>query len=189
MIVGLNGFKGSGKDTVADILCEKYGFQKKGFATKLKQSVGELFQISQNEIENWKNDPSCMVVISDIARSKTMSFRTFLQRYGTESHRAVFGDNFWVDNAFADLDLTQNLVFPDCRFINEINKIKEYSGVIVQIERPSVESDGHASEIRPPEHLIDIFLKNDGTLEDLKDAVDSLVDELKYTFPGSLNDV
>ena len=43
MIIGLCGFAGSGKGTLADILVENHGFRKISFATKLKDTASVIF--------------------------------------------------------------------------------------------------------------------------------------------------
>jgi len=43
MIIGLVGFIGAGKGTVADILVEKHGFIKESFANSVKDAVSVIF--------------------------------------------------------------------------------------------------------------------------------------------------
>ena len=43
MIVGLVGFAGAGKDTVADYLATKKGFKVDSFAKPLKDAVCDIF--------------------------------------------------------------------------------------------------------------------------------------------------
>lgn len=201
MIIGLNGAKGSGKDTVGAFLVEKYGFERLSFAKKLKDSAAALFGVDPELWEKWKNDPYVRVIIAQpegwdsdpgdfIIEHEylvNISVREFLQRYGTEAHRDIFGQNFWVENAFIETEFNvdniinsrEHVVITDARFINELEKIRELQGKVVRIERPELESDdAHVSESDPPAELIDHVIVNAGTKDDLYAMVDSLMEEL-----------
>src|SRR3954469_23707179 len=108
MIVALTGFKGSGKDTVAAELIKNHGFERRSFADSLKRSAAALFNILPSEWEVLKNDDTAYVSIGHKGEpeglashmwspTRELTVREFLQRYGTESHRDIFGSMFWVD--------------------------------------------------------------------------------------------
>jgi hypothetical protein len=160
MLIGINGFKGAGKDTVGDILVKHYGFTKLSFAAKLKQSVAALFDIPLEDVDRYKNLDASVVVMG-----KSMSFRVFLQRYGTESHREVFGDTFWVEQLLPIPHWSKKYVITDARFENELRAVREYDGYNVQVVRPGIEGDGHASEVAPHAKLIDYVITNEEPLE------------------------
>jgi hypothetical protein len=189
MLVGLTGLKGSGKDTVADYLVKHHGYEKVSFAALLKESVASLFDIQREYIEEWKNDPHVSVAIRITELDQTpplsitaieMSFREFLQRYGTEAHREVFGQDFWVEQAFMSFPFTvrDNLVFPDVRFDNEAIAIIVRDGLVFSVERPGSDlEDQHASEQGiNPEWIAD-FLHNDGDFENLYDQIEERIIE------------
>lgn len=181
MLVGLNGLKGSGKDTVGDYLVEEYGFERLSFAAKLKDSAAALFNIDPILWEVWKNDPDARVVLSNRAgkilnRTTPISVREFLQRYGTEAHRDIFGQDFWIDYAVKGIDPNKNYVFTDARFENELTRIKQLGGYNAQIVRLWANNkDTHASEAPPPLHLIDYKIENDLGFDELWDRVDEFI--------------
>jgi len=181
MLVGLNGFKGSGKDTVGNYLVEEYGFERLSFAAKLKDSAAALFNIDPILWEVWKNDPDARVVLSNRAgkilnRTTPISVREFLQRYGTEAHRDIFGQDFWIDYAVKGIDPNKNYVFTDARFENELTRIKQLGGYNAQIVRLWANNkDTHASEAPPPLHLIDYKIENDLGFDELWDRVDEFI--------------
>lgn len=181
MIIGLNGLKGSGKDTVGQYLVDNWGYTRASFAEKLKTSAAELFDVLPESWEQWKNEPETTVSIN--RRSVpivNLTVREFLQRYGTESHRDIFGSNFWVDEALKGLDPNKKTVFTDARFENELERIKSLGGYNVQILRPGVfTKDSHASEVPPPQHLIDYAIDNDGSFDKLYSEVDTVVKVLR----------
>lgn len=181
MLVGLNGLKGSGKDTVGEYLVNEWGFERLSFAEKLKESAASLFDIDPIMWEVWKNDPKAKVaLINDygkiLNRGSVIPVRVFLQRYGTEAHRDIFGQDFWVDHAMKGVDPNKNYVFTDARFENELQRIKSLGGYNLQILRPELSNeDSHASEVPPPRHLIDYSVDNDGDFERLYSQVDDFI--------------
>jgi hypothetical protein len=184
MIIGLTGKKGSGKDTIATHLIESNGFVRVAFADPLKESVAALFDISRDLIEQLKNDEAALVTLSlyDVDQSYAeLSVREFLQRYGTEAHRGVFGDQFWLDATRGRItrlleDGYRDLVFTDVRFDNEAELVRNLGGTMVEVHRPGLSiADAHASEQLPP---ADVLLYNDGTLADLEAHVAVLYEGL-----------
>lgn len=178
MLIGINGFKGAGKNVVGEYLCEQYNFKQTSFAALLKKSAAALFDVPEILWETWKNDPEVVVTLSKrgkiLLHTGPMSVRTFLQRYGTESHRDVFGYDFWVEQAFKNLDLSENIVFTDARFENELQAILAHEGINLQVLRDETdkESGGHASEVRPHPSLINGKILNNGSFEDLYNTID-----------------
>jgi hypothetical protein len=188
MLIGLNGYKGVGKDTVGKILAEQYGYERLAFADKMKEAIAALFDISREDVDAYKIDlgtlPRVEVIIEEALPSqmviqKSFSWREFLQRFGTEMGREVFGEDFWVDLLLPDDNYGQydskNIVVTDVRFPNEYNRIKSLGGYNVRVLRPDYEGDGHASEARPDPELIDYYIHNDGDLDLLRDSVEHLL--------------
>lgn len=50
-IIAFTGRKGSGKDTCANYLIEKYGFQKRNFSTLLKDVVAHVYELPRDRLE------------------------------------------------------------------------------------------------------------------------------------------
>jgi hypothetical protein len=192
MLVGLNGFKRVGKDTVGDYLVERYGFQRLKFAALLYESASKLFGIPVSLLEKYKDHPDATVTISFPEGTITLSFRQFLQRYGTEAHRDVFGQDFWVDQLLdaprpynidsaeyhaltGELLSTTRYVITDARFENELRTIIAKGGYNIRIERDTEESDTHVSEEMPPLDLIHYFIDNSDSFEFLYDQVDEFM--------------
>lgn len=184
MLIGLNGNKGSGKDTVGAYLVENYGYERLSFAEKLKDSAGALFDVEPILWDVWKNDPHAKVaLINDVGkilnRTRSMTVREFLQRYGTESHRDVFGQDFWVDHAIKGIDPNKNYVFTDARFDNELQKIKDLGGMNIRIIGRGSNGDSHVSEAEPSVNLIDYRVDNTSTFESLYKLIDSVMEDIK----------
>ena len=192
MIIGVNGFKGSGKDTVGKYLVDNYDFERVSFATKLKESAAALFNIDPELWEQFKNSDE--VFIGLMANNhpfdspfniSNMSARVFLQRYGTEAHREIFGEDFWVEHAFKDIDPTKNYVFTDARFPNELKKIRDVGGFNIQVIRLSNENtDTHASEVEPPVELVDFVVFNDFDFDFLHREIEFCMDRIEEEVHG-----
>jgi hypothetical protein len=184
MIIGFTGVKGSGKDTCGQFLVETYEFTRVAFADRLKEAVAILFDISVENVDDYKDDAGGTLprvqVILDIASKVTLhpsieyvySWREFLQRFGTEMGRNTFGKNFWIDQwenyLYQNSIRDDNIVVTDVRFQNEVERIQTMGGTIVEVTRPGYEPDGHESEHPLPRMLIDSQIENNGTIDDLK---------------------
>ena len=186
-LIGLSGLKSSGKDTVGRYLADRYGFETISFAASLKASASALFGIDPSAWESMKNDPDAMVTLVgetppyEGASRISMTARQFLQRYGTEAHRGVFGEDFWVKALFDPLDmggrnLGKRYAITDVRFPDEHVAVHDRGGIVVRIERPTDDhSDTHASETLPGYDLVDWIIRNDGTFDDLYLEVDRVI--------------
>lgn len=107
-------------------------------------------------------------------------FRNGLQRYGDESHRRVFGDDFWLDLTLpVDGFYTgRKIVISDCRYENEGNRIADLGGHIVRIINPKIPSgtDPHDSE-NFNWLSTDIYqISNKGNQEDLFKEVENMLE-------------
>lgn len=191
-LIGLVGRKRSGKDSVADILAE-HGYRKAAFADPLRAMAaainplvgtgplpGDLF----NPHPRRYNDVLDAIGY-EAAKELYPEVRRFLQVLGTDAVRELLGDDVWVDlgndRIYAnDAAAGPPLAFTDVRFPNEAAIIKSNGGVIVRVARPSlpVDGDAHISETALDDYEEDYTVVNDGSLNDLRVAVDTLVDKL-----------
>jgi len=181
-IIGLSGYKGSGKDTVASHLVKMYDFERRAFADKLKEAVAALWDIDVQDVDDFKNISELRCGIfnptrKDNQHSNHYTYRQFLQRFGTEMGRNVFGSDFWVNLAMSK-PYTRATVFSDARFGNEQRAIKAIGGKIVWVERPGYDSDGHVSEQKPPLGSIDYVLHNNVGHFELFEKIDVMMGNL-----------
>ena len=106
--------------------------------------------------------------------------RRLLLVIGTECGRA-YDNDIWINKMREQIKIYAPLfnviAIDDCRFDNEPELVKELGGIVIEILRPGCVPDGHASEQGISPYLIDRQILNDGTIEQLKEKVLSLVSE------------
>jgi hypothetical protein len=173
MIIGLTGYAQSGKDTVAKILVDQYGYTRVAFADKIRDFLYEtnpmydsiagepLFVKARVDRDGWEK------------AKQSPQIRRLLQNSGVAA-RKVFGESFWVDQVLNNLDPADNIVITDVRFINEADSIKllcritNQEGQIWRIKRPGIDAvNGHVSEHEMDKYKVDQIFTNNGTLDDL----------------------
>lgn len=185
IVVGISGYARTGKDELASVLVEEYGYIRIGFADKLRDMLYALNPIVQAEFgfefrDNW-HGPG-FVMLQEIIDTygwdgyKKSEFkeeiRRLLQRLGTEAGRQTLWDSIWVDAAFAKLPPDAKVVVTDCRFKNEADAIRDRGGILVRIHRPEVGPiNDHISEIGLDSYPFDYHIDNDGTLDEYKELI------------------
>lgn len=141
MIIGICGFIGSGKDTIADYLVNFHEFRRESFAGTLKDAVAAVFGWDRTLLEGrtkqareWREqvDPWW----AERLDMPNLTPRWVLQYWGTEVCRKAFHDDIWIASLENKLRLAKdNIVISDCRFPNEIKSIKEAGGIVIRVKR------------------------------------------------------
>jgi hypothetical protein len=141
MIIGVCGFIGSGKDTVADYLTNFHGFRRESFAGSLKDAVAQVFGWDRTMLEGrtktareWREqvDPWW----SERLGMPNLTPRWVLQYWGTEVCRKAFHDDIWIAALENKLrNSKDDIVISDCRFPNEIKSIWDAGGIVVRVVR------------------------------------------------------
>lgn len=138
-IVGLVGFAGSGKGTVADVLVDKHRFTKLSFADGVKDCVATLFGWPRHLLEGDTEPSRAFREKRDDFWSAKLDIevtpRWALQTMGTEAGRNVFHEKIWIYSVEKRLTEHKNVVIPDVRFPNEIDFIKAHNGFVVRVIR------------------------------------------------------
>lgn len=170
MIIGLSGYARSGKNTVADILGEQY--RQVSFAEPMREALYKLNPIlGKDSLTGGLIQLKNMVdaVGWDMAKELSTEVRRLLQVLGTEVGREMFGQDFWVHMAIKGIKPTDNVVFTDVRFMNEVIAIKNMGGEVWRINREGVEAvNAHVSETSLDKWLFNRVINNNGTLNDLR---------------------
>lgn len=141
MIIGIAGFQGSGKDTIADYLCNIYGFKRDSFAATLKDAVAAVFGWDRVLLEGRTRESRAWRETVDPWWSERLGMpnltpRLVLQRWGTEVARRAWHDDTWIASLENKLHKTTNdIVITDVRFPNEIRAIKNAGGIVIRVVR------------------------------------------------------
>lgn len=152
MIIGLSGYAGTGKDTVAAFIQElRPEFVNKKFAGPLKKIASILTGIPEEKFEDREFKDSCLDaewskyeflagngeiysigIYSDIPkrdlfgrRERKITVREFLQRLGTEAIRNNLHQNAWVNALMAEYKLI------DYEYPNKSNFTEVYPNWII----------------------------------------------------------
>lgn len=138
MIIGLLGFIGSGKGTVADILVSK-GFKKESFADPVKDAVAAIFGWERSLLEGDTNESREFREAPDKFWSDKFGHpvtpRHMLQIMGTEAGRDTFHQDLWIYSLEQRIKNNEHTVIADVRFPNECDAIRNLGGFIVRVAR------------------------------------------------------
>lgn len=175
MIIGLSGYAQSGKDTVANILVQDYGFTRVAFADKIREFLYEMNPL----VETVGFEPMYLKEYIDRdgwEKSKQRPLvRRLLQTTGVAA-RKTFGENHWVVEAYKTMELGKNYVVTDVRFLNEAEWLHAFNGELWRVERPNVTAVNlHVSESQLDGYEFDRVILNDGTVEDLRASLQGLL--------------
>lgn len=172
MLIGLTGVAGVGKDTVADYLVTRYGFEKKSFAGPLKRVLLEMDPIIGMDLHYTGQMIHLSNALKDLGEDGVKKiyplYRRYLQRLGTEGIREI-DDEFWITAALRDLDTANGkYVFTDVRFPNESAAITSARGSVWQVEGPARrKAVPHSSESWAGRMGEEFFILNNGSMDKL----------------------
>lgn len=171
MLIGLVGKAMAGKSIAASYLEHVHGFHGAAFADPMRAGLKALLLMQDRDF-----DPERMEIpIEWIGQSP----RQLLQSLGTEWGRNLVHRHIWVI-AMAQklrpvLRIGNDVVISDVRFVDEAEMVHRLGGQIWRIVRPGAETTAHTDHTSEQEQsriLEDATLINDGTQEELFEAID-----------------
>ena len=179
-IIGLTGYAQSGKDTLASILVEKYGYSRIAFADKIRDFLYGINPMVACSPTGYLQD-LVNLVGWDKAKQEPQ-VRRLLQDLGI-SARDLIDENIWVTAALGNVDSDQRVVVTDVRFENEALMIKLMGGQLWRVKRVGVGPvNDHVSESELDGYKMDQIFVNNGTLGDLELLVTT---RMRNAFPES----
>lgn len=182
-IVGLNGVARSGKDTVAGMLHDLYGYESASFSDTLNKAL-----IALNPwVSEAPGEPKGPYRYAEYEKAlgyekakENPEVRRLLQAMGTEVGRDLLGENIWVEALFKNLP-PGLVAIVNVRFPNEYAAVKERGGVVWRVMRPGFEPAlGHISDTALDDHDFDDYILNDGSLNDLAHRVIAVLHKHEY---------
>lgn len=200
-IIGIVGFIGSGKDTVAKEFVN-VGCVQDSFAAPLKDVCSAVFGWDREMIEGDTLESREYRETPDIYWSNKLGVPHFtprlaLQLMGTEVMRNHFHEDIWIDSLeyrFRKASESRCIVVSDARFTNELDLIKDLGGALIWVQRGELPEwfdtaktastnavsrkimetkyrDVHESEWNWAGYPVDYIIHNNGTLLELKEEV------------------
>ncbi|WP_406245899.1 hypothetical protein ACI7YT_12725 [Microbacterium sp. M] len=195
-LIGLGGYLRSGKDEVAGVLEEQFGFARLGMSDALHEAmlaidpivvVDEFVQYPEGAPGYGWNTPRAKMSYSELVEAvgyveakKRPEVRRLLQALGTEVGRDMIGTNTWSDimarKVEALLKQGRSVVATGIRFPNEVQMLRSFAGAAVWVDRPGFEpsASSHASETSVGSDDFDMVIRNTGTLEQLHEGAAAL---------------
>lgn len=201
IVIGLSGFKGSGKGVVASIF-EERGYIKLSAASPLKDVVSILFGYNRDDIDGknsryWREQPDkewqCLSGHGVFQDDEVITPRIILQRIGTDICRNHIHPDFWLlllQKRIRDMNEMYSMkevitpsgrsvpyrgvVIDDARFLNELS-ICDYT-INIQRYIYGIEEiqQMHISEREHLQWDFDFILSNRGSISDLEDQIPQL---------------
>lgn len=140
-IIGLVGFKGSGKDTVANKLREFKPYSSVAFADSLKDCVSSIFGWDRSQLIGDTRESRAWRETIDPWWADRLGIPEFTPRwamtnFGTDLMRRHFDERIWLLNTERRMNqISGNIIVSDCRFPNEIALVKSLGGTVGWVRR------------------------------------------------------
>ena len=181
-IISLCGYKGSGKDTVANYLVDKYNYKHYKISDKLKEIIKILFDLSDNDLEQKKEEVNDKW--NTTPRRLMQFIGTDMFQYKLQELLPNINRDFWIKSLFTE-DLMNKInnenykiVISDLRFLHEYEIISNLyvSYSILKVKNNRIEqNDTHISENEFNEININGIIQNDSNLETLYNNIDNII--------------
>lgn len=186
-IIAINGYAGTGKDTIAEILRRRCGAKCHAFADALRTIAGILNPIVAIEEGGKKLRYNDAIKKYGYERCKKeiKDFRPFLVNLG-KFCRENISPTIWMDIVlpeFNDEDASteQVRVYTDARNKNECDRAVGRGGLVIQVQRKGVGPADEWEANAVAEVIPDVILYNNGTKAELEDMV---IHAIKGNFIG-----
>ncbi len=156
-IIAIAGKERAGKDTLASILVNRFGYTRMAFADPLKDMVYTLLNFREENKD--EIDP----VWGITPRQALIFFGTDIMQEKIEDLLPGVGRSFWVRHMIARMPRGAScIVISDLRYPHEEQALKDMGAYFVCIERDGIAYDGpldtssyhHVLNHGPMEHLV-----------------------------------
>jgi hypothetical protein len=165
-VIGLTGYAQSGKDTVASILVEKYGYRRIAFADKIRDFLYGINPMVACSPTGYLQDLVNLVGWDNAKQEPQV--RRLLQDLGI-SARELLDENIWITSALSKVNSGERVVVTDVRFENEAMMIKHLGGQLWRVKRVGFGPvNEHISESELDGYKVDQIFVNNGSIEDLE---------------------
>lgn len=175
-VIAICGKKRCGKDTVANILCNLYGYENIKIAQGLKDMLKTLFQFSDEQLETDSKDHVDMRW--GISPRSAMQFMgTEVMQFEIQKILPDIGRKFWIKRTLDIINQNphKKYVISDLRFLHEFDELKKINAFIMCVDRSNnIEEDTHSSETEFKNIPYDVIIYNNSTFKHLQDTINTL---------------
>lgn len=168
-LIGISGKMQSGKDTVASIIkkLSYIDWEIVKFADTLKDITCLLLNCSREDLESSDFKSSPLDDRWQNFHNEQLTPRKVMQLIGTDLFRNGLHPNTWVNTLSNKFTNDSFWIVTDVRFPNEAEFIKNNGGILIRIERESIELSNHLSETALDDYEFDYIINNHDTFYDL----------------------
>lgn len=179
-VIALTGWSESGKDTVADILSDQYGFKKYAIAGPLKALCSQLYGFPLELANTQEGKKKPWTVGYKIKTIRDLLLETAIV------DRSRFGDCVYIHEVLKNISLENHpaVVITDLRYFTELDAIRKHvrnHGDFFEVWRVVREGQNASPVDDPSEYALqsltpNFIIKNNGTsLEALKEKVSEAI--------------
>lgn len=165
-VIAVCGAKRSGKDTIASIIANEYGYEHVKISQKLKDTCKILFNFTDDQME--LDTKEFVDPVWGVSPRQCMQFiGTEVMQYKLQELLPNQGRSFWIQSLIRSFNDGKKYVISDLRFRHEYDEIKKLGGMVIKVNRiylppniPPLE-DQHVSEQEFKALKADYEVKND----------------------------
>lgn len=176
-VIMIGGRKRTGKGVATASLKTMYESQGLSVATvsiasTVKEIIADLFEISEEDVDKYKNNPKNFwveVMQNGELTLQQTDFRRLLQLLGTDIRNKYLGQYFWIRVAVDKIKSSKAdiVLVDDWRFIFEYEEVlKEFPTRTLIIRRDTGIIDNHESETALDNFVADFTINNNKSLDE-----------------------
>jgi energy-coupling factor transporter ATP-binding protein EcfA2 len=175
-VIAITGPKGSGKDTIGQIIKENYtDVETIAFADPIKKEIQHIFQLDLGSNEDYDRFKRSNLTAHSTFRDtdvpttwKNISGRHVVREIGMLMRR--YDEKQFAAYVKQKIQEQPNKIWvvTDLRFDNEYTMLKDIGAKFVKIKRPAYTYDGHITEREFNDSQVDRIIMNDNSLEYLR---------------------
>lgn len=180
-VIALTGPKGSGKDTVGQLIKDSFPDSARtiAFADPIKSVMSHLFALdptNNDEYDKFKRTDLRYVLqghfyASINGRHLVREIGMLMRSYDEQQFVRYVEEQIKVHP-------TKLWVVTDLRFHNELESMRALGAKIIKVERDGYDYDGHVTETGFDDSEVDIVINNDGDVETLKQTIAETLDAI-----------
>tara|TARA_B100000524_G_C23590689_1_gene348910 strand:- start:49 stop:669 length:621 start_codon:yes stop_codon:yes gene_type:complete len=200
-IIGICGYKGSGKDTLADFLVNNENYIKIAFADFIRNALMKLFDWDESDFNPDKKelkDPYWGVTPRKMCQEIGTEFlryhcKDFISTEFKLPNGEVYNGTFHIKRInkeiikLLEIDPKGNIIFSDIRFQDELDYIKKLGGFIIRVSRNNISTNEFSNHISEKNILelknVDFEIENNDTVLEFFKRIRVMIEHIEVNLP------